>query len=122
MNEELINALKAARLHIEGEALPTKVQALDIIMHALEAAAGALDLSSAIPTLPCILPAMNQHAIDDTEASAFQEGHRAALQQAAALASAAPVETAPGGAMNDVLLRYWEDARAIEARIMGGAK
>lgn len=39
MNEELINALKAARLHIEGEALPTKVQVLDIISHALDGAA-----------------------------------------------------------------------------------
>ncbi|NHZ94630.1 hypothetical protein [Massilia sp. CCM 8734] len=36
MNNELIDALKAARLYIKGEALPTKVQVLDIIGHALD--------------------------------------------------------------------------------------
>lgn len=53
MDIKLTDALKAARLYIEGEVLPTKVQVLDIIRHALEAAAGAPDPHSAVlPTVP----------------------------------------------------------------------
>ena len=131
MNEELINALKAARLHIQGEALPTKAQALDIIKHALEAAAGAPDLRNARTDLSKKLRHIAKmaavdilHAQKDVMIKAAEEIER--------LASAAPVEALTPEAIDEVwesmpgsfLVNFGYDqfARAIEARIMGGVK
>ncbi|MDQ1921291.1 hypothetical protein [Massilia pseudoviolaceinigra] len=49
MKIELTDALKAARLYIEGEALPTKLQALDIIGRALDSAASVQPYVEPVP-------------------------------------------------------------------------
>lgn len=75
-NQAAIAALQAARLHIQGEALPTKAQALDIINRALGLAAcqsapaqGGIDLAAERAAFEAAFPEASQYwkANDYTE-------------------------------------------------------